>query len=216
MSEDTMTTNTDAVPIAMVLFCPACGVQHIDGPEIHAEADASIGLQIKDVVTWANPPHRSHLCHACGTIWRPADIATTGVRYIQTTGERDNWPRIKRAAPAAEVQADHIADERKMVTDAARDVLAERQRQVTVEEFMPIDDDRYQDGSLAGAAICYALTVFGARDLPNYYWPRTWSASWWKPTTIRRNLVKAGALILAEIERIDRAASSTGNHEVGS
>jgi hypothetical protein len=35
-------------------------------------------------------------------------------------------------------------------------------------------------------------------------WP--WPESWWKPTGDRRNLVKAGALILAEIERIDRAA----------
>jgi hypothetical protein len=29
---------------------------------------------------------------------------------------------------------------------------------------------------------------------------------WWKPTNRRRDLVKAGALILAEIERLDRAA----------
>ena len=34
-------------------------------------------------------------------------------------------------------------------------------------------------------------------------WP--WLSSWWKPSTNRRDLVKAGALILAEIERLDRA-----------
>lgn len=34
-------------------------------------------------------------------------------------------------------------------------------------------------------------------------WP--WDESWWKPTNRRRDLVKAGALILAEIERLDRA-----------
>ena len=30
-------------------------------------------------------------------------------------------------------------------------------------------------------------------------------AAWFKPTTPRRDLVKAGALIIAEIERLDRA-----------
>ena len=37
------------------------------------------------------------------------------------------------------------------------------------------------------------------RDL----WP--WAASWWKPKNRRRDLVRAAALIVAEIERIDRA-----------
>jgi len=36
-------------------------------------------------------------------------------------------------------------------------------------------------------------------------WP--WNAGWWKPSDRRRNLVKAGALILAEIERLDRLAA---------
>ncbi|MNY70647.1 hypothetical protein D3C86_2088230 [compost metagenome] len=38
-------------------------------------------------------------------------------------------------------------------------------------------------------------------------WP--WSEDWWKPSPEpRRNLVKAGALILADIERLDRAANA--------
>jgi hypothetical protein len=44
------------------------------------------------------------------------------------------------------------------------------------------------------------------------FWPPTWGAEWWKPTGAhddlnarRRDLVKAGALVIAEIERIDRA-----------
>jgi hypothetical protein len=37
-----------------------------------------------------------------------------------------------------------------------------------------------------------------------YGWP--WDLKWWKPTTPRRDLVKAAALIVAEIERLDRAA----------
>ena len=34
-----------------------------------------------------------------------------------------------------------------------------------------------------------------------------WEDAWWKPTTPRRDLVKAAALILAEIERLDRMAA---------
>jgi hypothetical protein len=64
-------------PIQMILHCPACGVQHIDAPDERTEA-------------WGNPPHRSHLCHGCGHIWRPADVATEGVAAIQTRGSNDS------------------------------------------------------------------------------------------------------------------------------
>jgi hypothetical protein len=62
-------------PIPMVLHCPRCGLQHVDAP--------SEG--------WDNPPHRSHLCHGCGCIWRPADVPTCGVRELVTAGSADNW-----------------------------------------------------------------------------------------------------------------------------
>lgn len=69
----------DDTPIPMILFCPACGVQHIDKPE----------------GDWTNPPHRSHLCHYCGHIWRPADVATTGVKDIATRGEHDDSEPVR-------------------------------------------------------------------------------------------------------------------------
>jgi hypothetical protein len=60
---------------------------------------------------------------------------------------------------------------------------------------------------LAVAAACYALSAAGCRTEALWQiWPRSWSISWLKPTNPRRDLVKAGALILAEIERLDRAA----------
>ncbi|HMM24556.1 MAG TPA: hypothetical protein PKA36_07090 [Pseudoxanthomonas mexicana] len=106
--------------------------------------------------------------------------------------------------------------QRLVMTDAARDMLAERRRQIEAEGWSPEQDDQHSAGQLAGAAGCYARHV-NARgwviDTPfdNYAtesapmeWP--WADSWWKPTTPRRDLVKAGALILAEIERLDRAA----------
>lgn len=91
------------------------------------------------------------------------------------------------------------------LTKAAADVLAERRRQIEAEGWTPEHDDEHSDGSLARAAVCYALS--GAQfDRPSLsvLWPKSWSSGWLKPTNARRDLVKAAALILAEIERLDR------------
>lgn len=87
---------------------------------------------------------------------------------------------------------------RQLKSQAAVDVLAERRRQIDEEGWTADHDDEHTKGQLAAAATCYVT----GRSL---YWP--WLRSWWKPTTRRRNLVKAGALILAEIERLDRATA---------
>lgn len=105
------------------------------------------------------------------------------------------------------------------ITRAARDVLGERKRQVEVENWTPAHDDEHADGSMAAAAAYYAAHTaasalpepseaapshrYGMFQHADALWP--WHISWRKPTDPRRNLVKAGALILAEIERLDRA-----------
>lgn len=93
------------------------------------------------------------------------------------------------------------------LSQAATDVLAERRRQVTAEGWTSESDDQYEDGELIDAAACYAQdsSLWNCIGEPPSDWP--WSDEWWKPSkNMRRNLVKAGALILAEIERRDRAA----------
>lgn len=92
-------------------------------------------------------------------------------------------------------------------TDAARDVLAERHRQISVEGWTPEHDDAHTDGALAQAAACYAASS-QSRDISYmaHLWP--WSTASWKPGTSRGDLLKAGALILAEIERQDRARAA--------
>lgn len=94
--------------------------------------------------------------------------------------------------------------ESRTVTAAAADVLAERQRQVTAEGWTAELDDGYQNSELADAAACYAIHAHNQGFSTPAHWP--WSQDWWKQTSPRRDLVKAGALILAEIERLDRAA----------
>jgi hypothetical protein len=95
-------------------------------------------------------------------------------------------------------------------TKAAADVLAERHRQVSVEGWTPQHDDEHGAGTLAQAGACYAMWAVDVDKLPNWVppaWP--WDDEWWKPTDTRRALVKAGALILAEIERLDRATTTS-------
>ena len=89
---------------------------------------------------------------------------------------------------------------------AAQDVLAERRRQVEAEGWTPEHDDEHDDGELAAAGATYALSAANCIVEQPFHrtWP--WQNTWWKPTVPRRDLVKAGALILAEIERLDRAA----------
>ncbi|WP_263475394.1 hypothetical protein [Pseudomonas aeruginosa] len=102
----------------------------------------------------------------------------------------------------------------KEVPQAWLDVQAERKRQVEVEGWTPEHDDAHSHGQMARAAACYALAGSSAPNdgtaalLVSLAWP--WDEQWWKPSTARRDMVKACALGLAEIERLDRAAASQG------
>lgn len=98
--------------------------------------------------------------------------------------------------------------EARTVTAAAADVLAERKRQVTTEGWTPEHDDQHVNFEMAIAGGLYAISAVDShhklRNSAPSAWP--WDRKWWKPDGPRRDLVKAGALILAEIERLDRAA----------
>ena len=100
------------------------------------------------------------------------------------------------------------------MSQATDDINAERRRQIEAEGWTPAHDDEHGDGALANAAACYALgaKLYVApeyRDGKGVIWP--FDEEWWKPSKgrcgRRRDLVKAGALIVAEIERIDRASA---------
>lgn len=114
-----------------------------------------------------------------------------------------------RATEAALGITGKPAEARGPLSHAAQAVLAERERQVTVEGWTPEHDDAHTTGGMAVAAACYAgqgLPPRHAEGLVSLLWPFTgWARNWFKPRDQRRNLVKAGALILAEIERLDRA-----------
>lgn len=102
---------------------------------------------------------------------------------------------------------------------ALLDVAAERRRQVEAEGWSLDHDLTNNDGgTLVQAAVVYALAAIGdpqerdvmeahgldgAEPYIRNHWPQEWAGSWFKPKTPRRDLVRAAALLLAEIERRD-------------
>jgi hypothetical protein len=88
------------------------------------------------------------------------------------------------------------------------DIYEERQRQIDIEGWTPEHDDEHSEGEMAMAAACYAVSdKVGHIDRDPFllaFWP--WLKKSWKPKDQRRDLIKAAALIVAEIERLDRQA----------
>lgn len=82
-------------------------------------------------------------------------------------------------------------------------IAEERKDQKLREGYSDDHDDQHRAGEIAMAAVCYAMPSF-VRDGPLWraYWP--WERDDWKPTPKNRvrELVKAGALIAAEIDRL--------------
>lgn len=101
---------------------------------------------------------------------------------------------------------------RDAISQAALDVLAERQRQISAEGYTPEHDDEHTGGELAQAAACYALAASGyAKGVVPPLWP--WALEHWKPEYGDRDLIRAGALIQSELERRHRAAAKAQEPE---
>jgi len=138
----------------------------------------------------------------------------------------------KKAAEEIEAALDALSQPaigtRNDVREALTDIAAERQRQIGGEGWTPEHDDAHTDGSMATAAAVYALHPFqwhlviserfNGRNKDRLlalsdFWP--WDLKWWKPKDRRCNLVRAGALIVAEIERLDRALAASPQEQEG-
>lgn len=97
------------------------------------------------------------------------------------------------------------------------DVIAERMRQIHDEGWSSAHDDAHDFGKLACAGAAYAINasdeIHSGESLkyPPSCWPPDWYPSWWKPKNPRRDLIRAAALIVAEIERLDRLTTETPN-----
>ncbi|MFU5937073.1 hypothetical protein ACM7PM_11480 [Pseudomonas aeruginosa] len=140
---------------------------------------------------WTGPEPDEDKCPGCaGENCMAAACPECGGRYELVA-------EAKISTPAAQAG---------QMPQAWLDVQAERRRQITAEGWTPEHDDEHNGGELADAAACYALWAGGINP-GNWreFWP--WAPEWLKHSEPRRMLVKAAALILAEIQRLDRAAA---------
>lgn len=101
-------------------------------------------------------------------------------------------------------------------------IVKERNRQQAAspngEGWTEEHDDKWTHGQLALAAMGYIIAAVLQVNNDGKYiknppgtWP--WAAEWWKPQDCIRNLVKAGALIAAEIDRLERLEEGKADHD---
>ncbi|WP_436590157.1 hypothetical protein [Pseudomonas aeruginosa] len=170
--------------------------------DLLAAAPAQAQHSVPDHAELLQALERTHAGHMVGHDQSDQPKGGYSDGYVNGFGECIKVARkVLAAAPGKEVP------------QAWLDVQAERRRQITVEGFDTSNDDA-SAGQIAQAAGCYALHAGGiGTDWPGgirngsaLFWP--WDEEWWKPKSARENLVRAGALVLAEIERLDRAGIS--------
>jgi len=94
-------------------------------------------------------------------------------------------------------------------------ITKERKRQIEKEGYTSLNDQEYQEGELANAAAYYALTdelidfmdQNWGNDMHLHIWPFDLNSIKKTPKDRIRELAKAGALIAAEIDRINNIKS---------
>lgn len=125
--------------------------------------------------------------------------------------------RVGRSASGGKPEAVARPIGRKKAVRSGVELIAdERLRQTSQEGWTPEHDDKHRGKQLAKGAESYLCAwtfpdKSATRDepvRPAWSWP--WSMKWWKPSNDPiRNLVKAGALIAAEIDRLQRKQAKT-------
>lgn len=174
---------------AMLVQFQAVALYAADQRTATQQAAEDIGCLREQATAW----HAVHnaLTEVCPG-WHNSEVPTSGTERAVTA--------VKALAQRAASQPN---SERNSLTAAANDVLAERHRQTAVEGMTNDGDDGYKHSELPRAAAAYLL--HGNHRKAPHVWP--WADTWWKPKEDRWNCVRAAAMILAEIERLDRAAA---------
>lgn len=146
-------TPTDGEPVAkkpidMILFCPKCGMLHVDKKRVdkpdfdsmsddpgfrdeHPDWPAAEAAMLKwQNDNWTNPPHKTHRCQGCAFEWRPSNHPTNGVEVLSDEGWRE--PLIAGGTLDGKVHAEPLPFEPPIqmveATDVARDNLSDEDR----------------------------------------------------------------------------------------
>lgn len=215
-----------AAPVAPAAAAPSApfitltGAQLLEALDFAAPDRETEGLQLEHEVTIQRGDGHSGPGFYCWLTDEPEEGAilldglTATVPPEPSAAQPDECtgletPSTLSTDAVAQLSTETVDNPVQRMSDAARDVLAERARQMNEEGFTPAHDDQYEPGTLATAAGCYGIWGWGdsgAHSTPGddpKPWP--WDRKWWKPSNLRRHCVKGAALYIAEIERIDRA-----------
>lgn len=153
-------------------------------------------------------------CLVCG------ESAMDALGMVRESLEQAEVDTERKVTVAMRAKLESACAERERLREGGIGLIAaERLRQIEQEGWTPEHDDDHNDGELAWAAASYAIPAtrepFYEGEEPEYLdedgipttWP--WEPYYWKPTPDDRvrELVKAGALIAAEIDRLTRLAA---------
>ena len=99
---------------------------------------------------------------------------------------------------------DKIINKYKKMKTGIELIAEERQRQIKEEGYSAEHDQEHRKGELAIVAMCYTCPAKYRPMFSPVSWLQQigWNLKWWKPSTHIRDLQKAGALIAAEIDRL--------------
>jgi hypothetical protein len=135
------------------------------------------------------------------------DLAQTPVSIVRYISELEEANNLNEASK----NGDNGTFEGPIFKSGTSLITEERQRQIEEEGWSEKHDDWQVVEELAFAAACYAIPessriYLKSSNKPNLW---LWEAEWWKPTPDNRikELVKAGALIAAEIDRLKRKSN---------
>jgi hypothetical protein len=159
------------------------------------------------------------LCADCALITSEsmhADFFDEGFPMGETRNElRDHhgiagalaWAKEHRAKrlPLEAAKA-ALRAQKSVSTTVGLEIVNERMRQVEAKGYAPDQDNLYIQRELLDGARAYLLSADHDRDAGSFVWP--WPMEHFKPGAPRRDLIKAAALIVAEIERLDRIAAA--------
>ncbi len=172
------------------------------GSLLEAAQNIAIGYGISVVATYTIGPY-FHMNPGVGDVLGFGGVMTV-ISIVRSYGIR-RWNEFRRTR--------HTPPDFVYVVE---EIAAERMRQISGEGFSLAHDDQYQNGELERAAAWYALaSITKYNDVGGidkralfsdsfYGWP--WHRGWWKPHAARRDLLRAAALLVAAIGRLDRAA----------
>jgi hypothetical protein len=138
------------------------------------------------------------------------------VRYLRTIiADRPLREEVPRGTEQTGWKNEHCNGEPEpdksgatLVYGPLTDIAAERQRQIKVEGYDHAHDDDHSGGDLGLAAMAYiSCSLLGSHpssDAVPGWWP--WEKSSFRSKGRRQDLVRAAALVVAAIERLDRSA----------